>query len=312
MIAQVIQLEIDPTSRARTLQRAMRAIDAAADLDPAPDLIALPAFGNVIAASEVLDVDEDFRKKLVEMRARIAPNQVGQHGQLQEWLEDKDSPNNRHRHVSHMYGLHPGWEITPYGTPDLFAAAKQSLIFRGDQATGWSMGWKVNLWARLLDGDHAYLILSNLVTPVPINQKKEPGVPRKGGLYPNLFDAHPPFQIDGNFGAAAGIAEMLLQSHDPEATPLGMSEVRAGKAGYVYLLPALPSAFPEGRVRGLRARGGFTVDIEWSDSALVRARIRSVLGKPLTVRYGEKEIRMQTEAGQVIELGPGLKQKGSE
>ncbi len=165
-----------------------------------------------------------------------------------------DDPENKHRHVSHLFGLHPGVEITPYGAPDLFAAARKSLEFRGDGATGWSMGWKVNWWARLLDGDHAYRILSNLLQPVPqASSRNLDG--RRGGLYPNMFDAHPPFQIDGNFGATAGIAEMLLQSHDPYGTPLGKSGVQSGKSGYLHLLPALPSAFASGSIRGRCGRG---------------------------------------------------------
>ncbi len=256
-------------------------------------------FGNVIAASETLNVDTELRRKLQGMREKIAPHRIGKHGQLQEWLEDVDDPNNKHRHVSHLWALHPGDEITPQGTPDLFAAARKSLEFRGDGATGWSMGWKVNLWARLLDGDHALSLLWNLITPVGSSQYKS-SMTSGGGLYMNLFDAHPPFQIDGNFGATAGIAEMLLQSHDPTAGPLTNTPVQRGDAGYLHLLPAKPLTWENGEVKGLRARGGFAVDLAWSNGKLTRAEIRSLNGRPAKVRYGAKEIQLSARRGVTV------------
>ena len=257
-------------------------------------------FGEVIAASRILNLDADLRGQLTTLRKQIAPNQIGRYGQLQEWMEDQDDPKNQHRHVSHLWGVYPGSEITPYGTPNLFQAAKQSLIFRGDAATGWSMGWKINLWARFLDGDHAYKILQNLITPA--SEK-----PARAGLFPNLFDAHPPFQIDGNFGATAGIAEMLLQSDDPYGTPTSLTPVQTGDAAFVHLLPALPSAFPNGTVSGLRARGGFEVALAWQIGKLTRATLVARESKPLKVRYAGRETEIQAKAGQTYELGPDLK-----
>ena len=259
--------------------------------------------GNTIAAATALGVDPEFREELAAVRSRVSPNRIGRLGQLQEWEEDVDDAANKHRHVSHLFGLHPGVEITPYGTPELFAAARKSLEMRGDGATGWSMGWKVNFWARLLDGDHAFKILAGLLAPVPGAGEGRLD-DRRGGLYPNLFDAHPPFQIDGNFGATAGVAEMLLQSHDPYGAPLRDSAVQNGQEGFLHLLPALPSALSGGTVTGLRARGGFDVDIQWREGELDRARIGSRLGKPVTVRYAGSEIRPSIEAGGSIEVTP--------
>jgi len=220
------------------------------------------------------------------MCSELAPDQIGRHGQLQEWLEDKDDPKNQHRHVSHLWGVYPGADIT-WAAPELFRAARQSLLYRGDAATGWSMGWKANLWARFLDGDHALLILRNLLQPIG-------AVRGQGGLYPNLFDAHPPFQIDGNFGACASVAEMLVQSHmrGARGEPL------------VHLLPALPGAWRDGSVRGLRARGGFEVSLAWKGGKLERAVLMPAAGGPLRVRYGSGTVDLEARPGEAIELGP--------
>jgi len=256
-------------------------------------------FGEVLAASQVLDLDPSLRERLATMRSLIAPDKIGRYGQLQEWLEDKDDPKNQHRHVSHLWAVYPGSEITPYGTPDLFRAARQSLIFRGDAATGWSMGWKINLWARFHDGDHAYTILQNLIQPASDK-------PAHAGLFANLFDAHPPFQIDGNFGATAGITEMLLQSQDPHGTSTSLTPAQTGEAAFIHLLPALPSAFPAGQVTGLRARGGVGVAIAWQGGKLVKATLTADESKPVRVRYGGREVEISAKAGQAYEVGPDL------
>jgi alpha-L-fucosidase 2 len=235
-------------------------------------------FKLTVEAAAVLKTDPELAAKLAEMTPRISPNRIGKHGQLQEWMTDIDDPKNTHRHVSHLWAIYPGDDITSRDS-DLFKAARQSLIYRGDAATGWSMGWKINLWARFLDGDHAYLILRNLLQPV--------GGKKGGGMYPNLFDAHPPFQIDGNFGAASGIAEMLLQSH-----------LRDEKGNFVLqILPALPSNWPAGSIKGLRARGGFEVDLAWKDGKPVEVTVRSLAGQTAVLSHGGKSREIKPAAG---------------
>jgi alpha-L-fucosidase 2 len=251
-------------------------------------------FANAIEASRVLGVDEPLRGRMEDALRRLPPYRVGGKGQLLEWSEEFEEVEPQHRHLSHLIGLHPGRSITPGETPDLAAAVRRSLELRGDDSTGWSMAWKVNLWARLQDGDRAHRLLGYLLRLVDTGSTSYSG---GGGVYANLFDAHPPFQIDGNFGATAGIAEMLVQSHRRAAD---------GRTPVVELLPALPAAWPEGRVTGLRARGAFEVDLEWAGGRLVSATLRADRGGPCVVQLGSRTAVLETREGEAVRLDGSL------
>ncbi|RAJ11477.1 glycoside hydrolase family 95 protein [Arenibacter echinorum] len=245
-------------------------------------------FNISVEAAEILDVDAAFSNDIKALIPKIAPNKIGKYGQLQEWMEDNDDPENHHRHVSHLWAVHPGNEINYEDTPDLMNAAKQSLEYRGDNGTGWSLAWKINFWSRFRDGDHAYKLLHNLLSPAERADGKE-----GGGSYPNLFDAHPPFQIDGNFGGASGILEMILQSHLDK----------------IELLPALPMALPEGRVSGIVARGGFELSFSWEEGQLKGVSVLSKSGLPCVLKYNDKTIEFKTEAGKTYHFDGLLNEK---
>ena len=245
-----------------------------------------------IESSEILNKDQEFAGTLKMLLPKIAPYQIGRLGQLQEWMEDIDNPDNKHRHVSHLWGVYPGKEINWQDTPELMEAAKQSLIFRGDEGAGWSLAWKISFWARFRDGNHAWQMVRTLLRPFgKFGPGEKTNESYRGGSYPNLLDACPPFQIDGNFGGAAGIVEMLIQSH----------------LGSIDLLPALPDGIPEGHIRGICARGGFELDFTWAESKLKSVKVISRAGMPLSIHYEDKIYISETQKGEVIILDGNLK-----
>ncbi|MCK0158275.1 glycoside hydrolase N-terminal domain-containing protein [Cellulophaga sp. F20128] len=250
--------------------------------------IAWDIFNNCIKATDVLEIDMAFKKELVLAKAKLLPLQIGKWGQLQEWKEDIDDPENKHRHVAHLYALHPGNQINALQTPELIDAARVSLDARGDDGTGWSIGWKINFWARLFDGDRSYKLLRRAMA---ITLDDGVNMTDGGGVYANLFSTHPPFQLDGNMGATAGMAEMLLQSH----------------SGEIHILPALPESWPTGTISGLKARCGIEVDIEWKEARLRTVRIKSIMSQPINVHYDGKTVVLNLKEGETLTLDEVLK-----
>ncbi len=249
-------------------------------------------FSNCIAACEILGIDDEFKCRVVAAKEKLLPLKIGRWGQLQEWKEDVDDPENKHRHVSHLFALHPGNQITPERTPELAEAAKVSLEARGDDGTGWSLAWKINFWARLKDGDRAHKLLRRALR---ITGQEGFDYMDGGGVYENLLSTHPPFQLDGNMGATAGIAEMLLQSH----------------GDVIELLPALPQAWPDGAIRGLRARGGYAVDINWRSGELVEAVIKSISENSVVkIRYKDLIATIETGRQRTVTVNTKLEKQG--
>ncbi len=257
-------LVVSPSMSPENAYQKNVSITAGATMD---NQLVFDVFYNFINAARILNLDEKLSDSVKLALMQLPPMQIGQHNQLQEWLRDLDRTDDRHRHISHLYGLFPAGQISPIRTPRLAEAAKNSMLYRGDKSTGWSMGWKVNWWARLLDGNQTFKLIKDQLSPAPLEQNGQ-----NGGTYPNLLDAHPPFQIDGNFGCTSGIAEMLVQSYD----------------GYIYILPALPDALPDGTVRGLKARGGFEIGMDWKSGKLTRLIVRSELGGNCRIRVGSE------------------------